>query len=596
MVWGNWPITGLPSDEQIGDLPGSLATEAALFGAMTLAAGFVWLLFLVSAVIETIAELQNRHLADVPLAGPIQTFVRQLVAATLLSVSATGAAAGPRVAPRATGQALRPPPGGLPALPAAPSHTAVGYQPGPPRPSTQDMRTAAPDSGPGPWTGTQPSPQPSRQGPQVAGLPSPSPSPPIGGHPDVPTPRSNGSSDSPGSPVAGASGNTGGSSNPDTARPGATDRLIVVGELDTPWSLAEEHLGDGMAWRDLFEANRHRPQPDGRTWTDPEVVEAGWKLVLPADPTTETIDPSQTLDPGHIAPGRHISPETFDPGRTLDPGHIAPGSHISPDRQTPPKTDGPLARVDAICRALTDDLAHSPHADIVGMRASADSIDVLLAAPAAPPPGFDAGSRDATLWRVLDDGPFLPPEQRSRRSIPLLPTLVTFGRSPEGQLLFDVERLGALAVQGDPLRVRAWLAAVAKELTAAPWANDISLRVAGLPDLDAASLARQDDVEVVRDIAQVADEAAGFAMATSTALEQQSTQAARSIVGGAWSPMVIVAGAGVPDELVSLCRFGGSGLAVVAAGDLPQARWRFEIDSAGQGVLHPWGVRCSTAS
>lgn len=87
---------------------------------------------------------------------------------------------------------------------------------------------------------------------------------------------------------------------PTAARPTAapTPAAVALGEgealvvLDAPagvWELAERHLGDGMRWRELWSHNRHRAQPDGRTWADPEAaLPAGWRLVVPADGTLVT--------------------------------------------------------------------------------------------------------------------------------------------------------------------------------------------------------------------------------------------------------------------------------------------------------------------
>lgn len=57
--------------------------------------------------------------------------------------------------------------------------------------------------------------------------------------------------------------------------------VLTVSPGDTPWSLAERHLGDGMRWRELWDMNRTTEQPDGRLWSDPETVRPGWNLRLP---------------------------------------------------------------------------------------------------------------------------------------------------------------------------------------------------------------------------------------------------------------------------------------------------------------------------
>lgn len=74
------------------------------------------------------------------------------------------------------------------------------------------------------------------------------------------------------------------SSNQDDSPPAATPTAVLVVERnDNPWKLAEEHLGDGMRWRDLWELNRGIHQPDGRAWTVPDEIHEGWHLRLPAD-------------------------------------------------------------------------------------------------------------------------------------------------------------------------------------------------------------------------------------------------------------------------------------------------------------------------
>ena len=75
-----------------------------------------------------------------------------------------------------------------------------------------------------------------------------------------------------------------------TARPGAPPGAapvhaptIVVQRHDTLWGLAERHLGSGSRFHQIVELNRGRPQPDGRTLTDPHWIYPGWVLRLPAD-------------------------------------------------------------------------------------------------------------------------------------------------------------------------------------------------------------------------------------------------------------------------------------------------------------------------
>ena len=70
------------------------------------------------------------------------------------------------------------------------------------------------------------------------------------------------------------------------AGPGRRSVAVVPG--DTLFGLARTHLGDAERWREIFELNRDRPQPDGGRLTSPSIIRPGWMLVLPAGPDTAT--------------------------------------------------------------------------------------------------------------------------------------------------------------------------------------------------------------------------------------------------------------------------------------------------------------------
>jgi len=60
-------------------------------------------------------------------------------------------------------------------------------------------------------------------------------------------------------------------------------KIHVVQRGDTLWGVSEHHLGDPLRWPEIFEHNRDRTQPDGRTLVDPNLIVVGWQLELPAD-------------------------------------------------------------------------------------------------------------------------------------------------------------------------------------------------------------------------------------------------------------------------------------------------------------------------
>lgn len=156
--------------------------------------------------------------------------------------------------------------------------------------------------------------------------------------------------------------------SPPDGEPGTSDRSVVVRHGDSAWQLAETHLGDGMHWRELWSLNHDVVQPDGRTWTDPQVIRPGWELHLPPEPSAASVtqDDREAAEIDHVVvPGDTLSgiaqrylgdlhryPELFDAnehltqpdGRHLtDPDLIRPGWRITiPDRAATPAQDVPL--------------------------------------------------------------------------------------------------------------------------------------------------------------------------------------------------------------------------------------------------------------
>jgi hypothetical protein len=71
----------------------------------------------------------------------------------------------------------------------------------------------------------------------------------------------------------------------------------VVKPRDSLWKLADDHLGDGLRWRELWELNRGRTFPDGRRFVDPSLINPGWVLSLPRDAVVQMAVPPTIADP-----------------------------------------------------------------------------------------------------------------------------------------------------------------------------------------------------------------------------------------------------------------------------------------------------------
>lgn len=59
--------------------------------------------------------------------------------------------------------------------------------------------------------------------------------------------------------------------------------VYEVQPRDTLWGIAEDHLHDPFRWPEIFEMNKGKAQPDGRTLSDPDLIQPGWQLDMPAD-------------------------------------------------------------------------------------------------------------------------------------------------------------------------------------------------------------------------------------------------------------------------------------------------------------------------
>lgn len=86
--------------------------------------------------------------------------------------------------------------------------------------------------------------------------------------------------------------------------------IHVVESGESLWSIAEDELGDAERWPEIFEANRGRSFPDGRTLRDPSTIQPGWDLQLPGA-NTGADDVPTTVAPAPVeAPVEPLSEET----------------------------------------------------------------------------------------------------------------------------------------------------------------------------------------------------------------------------------------------------------------------------------------------
>ncbi|MEZ4479914.1 MAG: LysM peptidoglycan-binding domain-containing protein [Dehalococcoidia bacterium] len=118
-------------------------------------------------------------------------------------------------------------------------------------------------------------------------------------------------------------------SAPEQAALVATSYTVVSG--DSLWAIAERLLGDGFRWTELWNLNQHRQMPDGRSFTNPNLIYAGWTLDLPQDetalplPTPDDLDDTEGEDeaePTPVVPTPTIEVATPQPTPSTAPGGI----------------------------------------------------------------------------------------------------------------------------------------------------------------------------------------------------------------------------------------------------------------------------------
>ena len=221
-----------------------------IIGAFTVALWVAWAVFVVCLVAEVVAEARGREASRVAALGPVQRLARHLVATVAMTVGWLGPLAGSSLPP--------------PARPAAATVPSSPTSPQPAKPAVA-LATAASTAAPR---------SPPRRVAGVASLSSSAQTP------EAPAPA-----------------------------PAVT---VVVRAGDSPWALAQEHLGDGARWTEIWDLNRGAPQPDGRTWQSPETIMPGWQFTLPAGSAVTAAGDPDGGGPDH-GPARR---QPVDPGRS----------------------------------------------------------------------------------------------------------------------------------------------------------------------------------------------------------------------------------------------------------------------------------------
>ncbi|ETA04500.1 hypothetical protein CcI6DRAFT_00276 [Frankia sp. CcI6] len=263
-------------------------TGAVVRAILALLFWAAWLHFTACLIAECRAELRGTGLAPrIPLGGAPQNLARRLVATSVL-FSGTTVLVAPMTYARAP--AVPPAPGRMgTAMPVSTTSAALVA----PRPAPDDRAPALTRGDRAPVTTTT---DPGAGAPTQQTWPSrPEPGSSPAGPAGRMTPRVRHAELI--SPIADPNG-----------RLMPNGRMMKLYEVrpaegrhhDTLWGIAERFLGDGLRYREIFDLNEGRAQPDGRTLSKPSLIHAGWVLLLPADAQGEGL---QTLHVPDSVPG-----------------------------------------------------------------------------------------------------------------------------------------------------------------------------------------------------------------------------------------------------------------------------------------------------
>ncbi|MGJ6981659.1 LysM peptidoglycan-binding domain-containing protein [Aestuariimicrobium soli] len=267
------------------------------------------------------------------------------------------------------------------------------------------------------------------------------------------------------------------------SQPGLTTVVVVAG--DTLWSLAERHLGDPERWPEIADLN------PGLV-TDPDQIDVGWVLSLPAgsvgrsvdspteerpgtpqaQPTTPGSDetgststsPRPSEVPSSQAPTTEASPVQATPAQTTSAQTTSSTTESSSSTPTSPVTANPLRR---LAGGLTASLAAAVTAGLlVRRRLQHDQRDLGR----RPVPASEASRRLESVWATMADGAADPDGVTA--------TTVVVGDRDEGQPV-TVELSGITVLRGDAAHTVQLLGAVCTSLVSAEWSAGTDVVVVG---------------------------------------------------------------------------------------------------------------------
>lgn len=305
------------------------------------------------------------------------------------------------------------------------------------------------------------------------------------------------------------------------------------------WEIAQNHLGDGRRYKEIFELNKDRVQPDGTKLTIASLIRPGWVLRMPSDaygsgietvaqhagqaprnPARHEDSPTRmdmaaiTRAPAHAqAAGRNHGSGGAASDRSVEMAELAAAGLLAAGllsalgqqrrerlwrrafgrRLAAPAGDAAAAEQalrlgadDEVAALLDNSLRHlsrvsaargMPLPTVLAAHLSAATLDLWVAPPDTGPPAPWTAENEGQLWRLPTDAAgALDPGGAPAP----YPGLVTLGTNDTGRVLVDLEVAhGLIAVRGPAEAVRAALAALAVELVTNRWSDTMRVTLVG---------------------------------------------------------------------------------------------------------------------
>jgi hypothetical protein len=212
---------------------------------------------------------------------------------------------------------------------------------------------------------------------------------------------------------------------------------------DSLWDIALRHLGDGRRYKEIFNLNKDRVQPDGSMLTEASLIRPGWILAMPADATGGDLISSagtQAIAPSAGGSAQDLTlqgPSIQDSAARILPTPISPAAmRMNPITPIIPTISAPastpwvpgkadVASGDGVGSAGADTSTGAVSTDVVLANAEPTNAELVVAEPAISESANDVATDDVSSASDTS------PDTASSDSLPPDPLPANAASSPD---------------------------------------------------------------------------------------------------------------------------------------------------------------------